>query len=157
MYSKLVLLLTISISLFTSCRKEFSVENEKMQGTMTHTQKSFVPLTFDSKGSPTTAKVVQNLSGTVGKLGTLTANVEFILDLSTGITNGVPASYADKDGDKINTSSSSVMKGAELTIKETITGGTGKFAKITGSGSQLVKFDFVTNIGASVVEWTVTY
>ena len=158
MYSKLVLLLTLSIGLvFTSCKKEFTVENETMTGTMVHTNKSFTPLTFDSNGKPTTAKQVQALSGTVGKIGAISASVEVVVDLVTGISKDVPATYSDKDGNTIKTLSQAVLKGNELILSENIIGGTGTFAKITGSGSQLVKFDFATGIGNSTVEWTVTY
>lgn len=160
MHSKLFWLLSISLCfVLTSCRKEdeFEVQNEKMTGTMVHTNKSFTPLTFDSKGNPTSAKQVQLLTGTVGKLGTLTATVEVIVDLVTGISKDVPATYSDKDGNTIKTISQATLKGNVLNLSESIVGGTGKFAKITGSGTQVVTFDFAAGIGNSIVEWTVTY
>ena len=164
MYSKLFLFCALSTTLFTvSCKKEsivenkFVVENQKVSGPMTLTQTSFTPLTFDSNGKPTTAKAVQNFSGTISTIGALTTVINVTLDLVTGRSGDVFATYVDKDGDKINTRSSSVTSTTGLTITEGITSGTGKFAKISGGGSYFVALNFQTGNGTGTFEWTVTY
>ena len=156
--SKLFLFLAFSTMLLvTSCKKEFTVENQKVSGPMTLTQKSFTPLTFDNTGKPTTAKVVQDFNGTISILGNLTAVINASLDLVAGKAAESPQTYVDKDGDKINTLSSSVTSAKGLTITEKITSGTGKFAKITGGGTYFVNLDFTTGNGSGTFEWTVTY
>lgn len=156
--SKLFLFLAFSITLLaTSCKKEFTVENQKVSGPATLTQKSFTPLTFNSMGQPTTAKVVQDFNGTISILGNLTAVINASLDLVAGKAAETPQTYVDKDGDKINTLSSSVSSATGLTITEKITSGTGKFAKITGGGTYFIALDFTTGNGSGTFEWTVTY
>lgn len=158
MYSKIFLLLLLSATLFfASCKKEFTVENEKVSGSMQFTQKSFTPTAFDNTGKPTKAKIVQDVSGSLSTIGQLTTTVSVDFDLVTNKSGEVITSYIDKDGDKINTTSSSVGSATGLTITETITGGTGKFSKITGSGVYFVKLDFATGNGTGTLEWTVTY
>ncbi len=158
MNSKLFLFLALStILLATSCKKEFTVENQKVSGPATLTQKSFTPLTFNGMGQPTTAKVVQDFNGTISILGTLTAVINASLDLVAGKAAETPQTYVDKDGDKINTLSSSVSSATGLTITEKITSGTGKFAKITGGGTYFIALNFQTGNGTGTFEWTVTY
>ena len=160
MYSKLFLFLALSATLFmTSCKKEpqFAVENQKVSGPATLTQKSFTPLIFNSNGQPTTAKVVQDFSGTISTLGALTAVINATLDLVAGKAAETAQLYVDKDGDKINTLSSSVSSATGLTITEKITSGTGKFAKITGGGTYFIALNFATGNGTGTFEWTVTY
>ncbi len=160
MYPKLFLFVLLSTILFTTaCKKEpqFTVENQKVSGPMTLTQISFMPLTFNSTGQPTTAKVVQNFSGSISTLGTLTTVINVTLDLVTGKSGEVLATYVDKDGNKINTTSSSVTSATGLTITEKILSGSGKFAKITGGGTYFVALNFQTGNGTGTFEWTVTY
>ena len=160
MYSKLFLFFALAATLLTtSCKKEsqFVLENQKVFGPATLTQKSFTPLTFNSMGQPTTAKVVQDFNGTISTIGNLTAVINASLDLVAGKAAESPQLYVDKDGDKINTLSSSVSSATGLTITEKITSGTGKFAKITGGGTYFIALNFTTGNGSGTFEWTVTY
>lgn len=162
MYSKLFLFFALSATLLAvSCKKEnvvenkFTVENQKVSGPMTLTQRSFTPLTFDSNGKPTSAKAVQDFSGNISTIGTLTTVINVTLDLVAGKSGEVLAAYVDKDGDRINTSSSSVTTTTGLTITEKIFSGTGKFAKISGGGTYYVALQ--SGNGTGTLEWTVTY
>lgn len=158
MYSKLFLLLAFSVTLvFVSCKKEFTLENEKVSGTMQWTQKSFTPTAFDAAGNPTKATIVQDVSGSLSTIGQLSTTVNVDMDLANNKSGEVVTSYVDADGDKINTTSTSVGSPTGLTITETITGGTGKFSKITGSGVYFVNLNFTTGNGTGTLEWTVTY
>ena len=158
MYSKLFLFFALSATLLTvSCKKEFVVENQKVSGPATLTQKSFTPLTFNSNGQPTTAKVVQDFNGIITTIGTLTAVINASLDLVAGKAGDTPLTYADKDGDKINTISSFVSSATGLTITEKITSGTGKFAKISSGGTYFIALNFTTGNGSGTFEWIVTY
>ena len=164
MYSKLFLFFALSATLLAvSCKKEnvvenkFTVENQKVSGPMTLTQRSFTPLTFDSNGKVITAKAVQDFSGTISTIGTLTTVINVTLDLVTGKSSDVLSTYVDKDGDKINTTSYSQSSATGLTINERIISGTGKFAKISGGGSYFVTLNFTTGNGTGTFEWTVTY
>lgn len=143
--------------LFVSCKKEeVAPQQQIVSGMATLTQKSFTPTVFDGP-KPIKAQVVQDFEGTIGSLGKLTAVLNVELDLVTGKSGQVSATYVDSSGDKINTLSSSVGSEKGLTISEKITGGTGKFSKISGGGTYFINLDRNTGNGSGVLSWTVIY
>ncbi len=150
------LLLSISL-LAVSCKKEFTLENQLVSGPIALTQKSFTPTAFDANGAPTKAKVVQEAVATLSEIGKISGTINVDLDLVTNKSGEVLTTYSDTDGDQIKTTSSSASSATGLTITEKITGGTGKFAKITGSGSYFVALDFASGNGTGTMSWTVTY
>lgn len=131
-------------------------QQQIVSGLATLTQKSFTPTVFDG-AKPIKAKVVQDFEGTIGALGKLTAVMNVELDLVTGKSGEVAATYIDPSGDKINTLSSSMGSEKGLTISEKITGGTGKFSKISGGGTYFINLDRTTGNGSGVLSWTITY
>jgi hypothetical protein len=157
--SKNLFFLLLSICfLSVSCKKESEVTptQQIVSGLATLTQKSFTPTAFDG-AKPIKAKVVQDFEGTIDKLGKLTAVINVELDLITGKSGEVSATYTDSSGNTINTLSSSIGSEKGLTISEKITGGTGKFAKISGGGAYFINLDRTTGNGSGVLSWTVTY
>lgn len=157
MFKTIIFLLSFCV-LFTSCKKETQVvpEQQIVAGNATLTQKSFTPTAFDG-GKPIKAQVVQDFEGTIGSLGKLTAVLNVELDLVTGKSGQVLATYSDPNGNTINTISSSVGSEKGLTIFEKITGGTGKFAKISGGGTYFINLDRNTGSGSGVLSWTVIF
>ncbi len=158
----LLFLLCLGSFLFTSCKKEVIVQPEpvvikyqKVSGTMTFTQKSFEPISFDAQGKATKAKIIQEVSGTVGPLGLLTMEANVTFDLVNNKSEEVLGTYFDKEGNSIKTTSSSVGNDIGITITEKITGGTGKFAKIVGNGSYFITLK--NGNGSGVLEWNVSY
>ena len=152
-----ILLALCSCILLSSCKKEEATpQQEIVSGLATLTQKSFTPTAFDG-GKPIKAIVVQDFEGTIGSLGKFTAVINAELDLVTGKSGQVLATYVNTSGDKINTLSSSIGSEKGLTISEKITGGTGKFSKISGGGTYFINLDRTTGNGSGVLSWTVTY
>lgn len=158
MFKKLILLSAAISILFSSCNKEEEVspQQEIVAGLATLTQKSFTPTAFD-EGKPIKANVVQDFEGTIGTLGKFTAQYNVELDLVTGKSGLVLATYVNDKGHKISTQSSSIGSEKGLTISEKITGGTGKFSKISGGGTYFINLDRTTGNGSGVISWTVTY
>ena len=156
MFKTIIFLLSFCV-LFTSCKKEEFVLNEQIvKGNVTLAQKSFTPTTFDN-GKPTKAKIVQELNGTIGQMGRLTATLTVDYDLVANKSGEVLATYVDTNGGKIYTTSASIANATGLNITERITGGTGKFAKISGGGTYFISLDFVSGNGSGELSWTVTY
>lgn len=159
MSKKLFLLLALSMGLFfVSCKdnEEVTPKEQMVSGNVTLTQKSFTPTTFEN-GKPTKAKIVQELNGTLSQIGSLTATLNVDFDLVNNKSGEVLATYLDKDGDKIFTTSSSVSNATGLNITEKITGGTGKFVKITGGGNYFINLNFTSGNGSGTLSWAITY
>lgn len=159
MFKKLILSIAATSCLFFgSCKKDADVTptQQVVSGTATLTQKSFTPTVFEG-GKPIKAQIVQDFEGTIGPLGKLTAVLNVELDLVTGKSGQVSATYTDPNGNKINTLSSSIGSEKGLTISEKIMGGTGKFANISGGGTYFINLDRNTGNGSGVLSWTVAY
>ena len=159
MLRKLFLSLALPMSLFfVSCKdnEEIAPKEQMVSGNVTLTQKSFTPTTFEN-GQPTKAKIVQELNGTLNQIGSLTATLNVDFDLVNNKSGEVLATYVDKDGNKIYTTSSSVANATGLSITEKITGGTGKFANIKGGGAYFINLNFTSGNGSGTLSWTVTY
>ena len=100
---------------------------------------------------------MQTFEVTDNKIGKLTATLNVDYDLIQNKSGEVLAFYADKDGDRIYTTSSSVANATGLNITEKIIGGSGKFAKISGGGTYFMSLNFVSGNGSGDFSWTVTY
>lgn len=158
MFRKLILLFTLLSGIFmTSCKEsEVTPASQTIAGKAILTQQSFTPIAFEN-GKPTKAKIVQTFEVTDNKIGKLTATLNVDYDLIQNKSGEVLAFYADKDGDRIYTTSSSVANATGLNITEKIIGGSGKFAKISGGGTYFMSLNFVSGNGSGDFSWTVTY
>lgn len=158
MFKKLILLSTTICILFSSCKKEEVIKPKILliSGNATLTQKSFTPVAFDN-GKATKAKIVQDFNANLSEIGNLTGVLTVDFDLVANKSGEVLAEYTDKDGAKIFTTSSSVANETGLNITEKITGGTGKFAKISGGGTYFINLNFTSGNGSGTLQWTISY
>lgn len=156
----------VCLCLLNSCKKEdsYEVENGKITGKMTFTTKSVVPITVDPvTKQPITAIVELVGSGPLSTIGEVSFSSKFKFDYSKLQGTDFATVYTDKSGNTIElvgtsqgvpTANPTVFS---IKVTEPITKGTGRFARISGSGTSDVMLDVVKLSGDYNVNWTVTF
>jgi hypothetical protein len=153
---------TLILSSF-GCKKEakFEAENATITGNMTYKQTNFKVLTAAANGSPITAEIAMDGTGTLNIIGAITMKSTFVFDFTKGEGRDFNSIYTDANGNTIKMGGTSkVATGKEwaVYVTETALSGTGRFAKVTltsgGTSGATMKQD---GTGSGRIEWTMTF
>lgn len=157
-----LLVVFLLVGTLVSCKKsEYTIEDKIVTGSMTYVRTNFVPFEFDPvTQQPLKANITMEGSGSVEDIGELHMVGNFKADLVTGIGYDFETIYTGASPDDSFTGGDATaerQQDGSLRLWGSISGGTGKFAKIKGEGETIVVLSADQSEGTGTITWTITF
>lgn len=156
-----LLIVFLLAGMLESCKKsEYTIEDKLVTGNMTYMRTNFVPFEFDPvTQQPLKANITMEGDGTVEVIGELHMVSTFKADLITGVGYDFVTLYTGASSNDTFTGEATAerLQDGSLRLTQTVTEGTGKFAKIKGHGEEIVVLTADQSGGTGSLAWTLTY